>query len=171
MSERIKGGMMAQIASKCFPESKGKSLAGIEVNVPEDLAKGLNLLIVGCYPWQQAVQEMWTAHAEAIGHRYEGFEHYECIITPDNTLAYEGDSRHERLHGISSYPLRQRLIALQSSPDVLLRQLEVPNDRQVHVFLLNPNSIIIWRSEGHPTIEKILSLVSSIHHQVVIEQL
>lgn len=153
-----------------LPAVRGRNLAGIDFVLPQDLRYDLNLLIISFYSWQSTVKDMWARNAAAVSDRYEELDVYECNLPANHRAELDGELRHEREHGIHSFGQRQKILSVYTPRDKLLQELKIHNDRQVSVILVRRDGRIVWRAEGHPGVEKILSLVSAVHHHIVIER-
>lgn len=152
-----------------MPMASGKNLAGADFILPHHLTHEVNLLIIGCYPWQQTIQDAWVRHTSAIRARYQDFDVYECNLTPDKAVDWVEDRRFEQLHGNASYAQRRKVIALYTPRSRFLQDLRIANDRTVHVLLVDRRGDILWRTQGHPGADKIRQLTNAVHYRLVVE--
>lgn len=137
-----------------FPKVSGSNLLGDEIHLPKELVADFNVLIVAFQRWHQSVVDSWVPFLESLVERYPDIDYYELPTIRRMNWLYRTMLDRGMRAGIPSEETRRRTITLYIDKESFKNELAIPNERDVHLFLVKPEGEIIWRASGEFTEEK-----------------
>jgi hypothetical protein len=141
-----------------FPQIIAKNLNKEEVDVPDGLQGNPKLLIVPFQRWHQGVVDSWVQFLESIIKDYPNFDFYELPTIRRMNFVYRRFLDGGMRAGIPSKETRRRTITLYIDKEPFKEALEIPNEDSIHLFLVDSERNIVWRSEGGVTEDKAQAL-------------
>jgi hypothetical protein len=145
-----------------FPDVTGSNLDRQRLNLPRDFQGELNLVLIAFQQWQQAQVDTWIPFARQLEQDHPRLRYYELpTIQQLNVLARTFINEGMRA-GIRDPLARERTITLYLDKDGFREALQLPHEDEIHVFLINREGQVLWRTEGVYTREKGQSLQASL---------
>jgi hypothetical protein len=139
----------AQIESKGrFPRVAGTNLHRDDIELPRDFGGDLNLVFIAFEQWQQATVDTWIPLAQQLEREYPSLRYYELptIQTlPGLARTYINEGMRA---GIPDSTARERTVTLYLDKAAFRQQLDIPDEREVHVLLVTRDGDIVWRTAG-----------------------
>jgi hypothetical protein len=131
-----------------LPTVSGTNLNRQELEFPRDFRGDLNLVFVPFLQSQQAVINTWFPLADALEASFPEFAYYE-LPTIDQMSALSRTFINEGMRaGIPNAAARERTVTLYVDTGILMRALDIPSKRDVHVLLVDRRGSILWRTTG-----------------------
>ncbi len=146
-----------------FPQVSGKNLLGDEVQLPGQLDADFNVLIVAFQRWHQSLVDGWVSFLENLKEKYPGLDFYELPTIRRMNWLYRNMLDRGMRAGIPSQETRKRTITLYINKDPFKNQLAIPNERDIHLFLVTPEGEILWTDSGEFDDEKGSRLVENLN--------
>lgn len=148
-----------------FPMISGFNLNRQEFEFPRDFSGELNLVIVPFQQYQQRIVNTWIPFAQEVEQTFPGFIYYELPTIQEmpvlsRTLINEGMRA-----GIPDQTARERTITLYLDKDQFKSALDIPSENDIHLFLVDRDGNILWRTVGQYTAEKADQLIEVIKEQ------
>jgi hypothetical protein len=141
-----------------FPQIIAENLNKEEVDVPDGLQGNPKLLIVPFQRWHQGVVDSWVPFLESVIKDYPNFDFYELPTIRRMNFVYRRFLDGGMRAGIPSKETRRRTITLYIDKEPFKEALEIPNEESIHLFLVDSERNIVWRSEGGVTEDKAQAL-------------
>lgn len=145
-----------------FPSLSGTSLSGRRFTLPEGFEGRANLVFVAFRREQQALVDTWLPAAREAAFASPEMRFYEL---PTIGRAYllmrpviEGGMR----GGVTDRAARDATITLYTDTGRFRRALRIPDDRTIHVLLLDRAGTVRWRAEGGFTPDKGAALTDAV---------
>lgn len=138
--------------TQSFPEYRAKDLNGKLVTIPGNGSSRHALVLVAFKRKQQKVIDRWLTEAKPLMKRSGDVDFLELpVIRKMNPVSrwflYQG-----MRSGIRSKYTRQRVVTLHLDKNKFRRDLKIPNEDKVHVFLVRrADRAILWRTHGEVT--------------------
>jgi hypothetical protein len=131
-----------------FPVVSGFNLNRQELEFPRDFQGNFNLVIVAFQQPQQAVVNTWIPFAQELEEKIPGFIYYE-LPTIYEMPAFSRTFINEGMRaGIPDQTARERTITLYLDKETFKSALEISNENEIHLFLVDRDGDIFWRSSG-----------------------
>lgn len=144
-----------------FPSITSSNLEKQKVTLPSGLEGQTNLLILWFAPEQQKAVDSWMPAAQALQHSNFSFRYYEIPVQERENFLF-------RWWAVSSMKSDQTdpeswhwVVPIFVNRQKLLRQLDIPNKKQVVVLLIDRQGRVLWRADGPLTQEKRQSLMAA----------
>lgn len=134
-----------------FPLVSGYNLNRRELEFPRDFQGNLNLVIIAFQQPQQAVVNTWIPFAQELEDKIPGLIYYE-LPTIYEMPAFSRTFINEGMRaGIPDQTARERTITLYLDKETFKSALDIANEGQIHIFLVDRDGTIFWRSSGEFT--------------------
>ena len=131
-----------------FPLVSGYNLDREEIELPRDFGGDLNLVIVPFQQYQQTIVNTWIPFAQQTEKDTPGFMYYE-LPTIYNLPAFARSFINEGMRaGIPDQTARERTITLYIDKDPFKAALDIEDEDDIHLFLVNRQGEILWRTSG-----------------------
>jgi hypothetical protein len=131
-----------------FPTINAKNLENEPVEIPENLHGIYNLLIVAFKRWHQQLVDTWVPHLTRLKASCEDFDFYELPtlgrIYSLSRFFIDGGMR----MGIPSKPTRKHTVTLYLNKQRFKKQLQIPDETTIHLFLVLRDGSIPWHVTG-----------------------
>jgi hypothetical protein len=142
-----------------FPLVSGFNLNRQELEFPRDFEGNLNLVMIAFKQNQQAMVNTWIPFAQKLEEKIPGFIYYELptiyeMPTISRTFLNEGMRA-----GIPDQTARERTITLYLDREAFRSALDIPDESEIHIFLVDRDGSINWRSSGEYTQGKAAELL------------
>ena len=145
-----------------FPMVSGFNLNRQEFEYPRDFGGDLNLVIIAFQQYHQFTVNTWIPFAQEIEATFPGFIYYE-FPTINEMSAFSRTFINEGMRaGIPDQTARERTITLYLDKDAFNSALDIPNENDIHLFLVDQDGNIIWRTTGEHTEDKASELTKVI---------
>ncbi|UCH04435.1 MAG: hypothetical protein JSW05_12855 [Candidatus Thorarchaeota archaeon] len=141
-----------------FPRVSGSNLLGNKVQLPEQLDADLNVLIVAFQRWHQSLVDSWVPFLENLLEKNPDLDYYELPTIRRMNWLYRTMLDNGMRAGIPSRETRRRTITLYIDKEPFKDQLAIPDERDVHLFLVTPEGEVLWNASGEFNEEKGKSL-------------
>jgi hypothetical protein len=141
-------------AETVFPRIEGKALTGRKFEVPGDLAKAHNLILVAFLREQQEDVDTWIPRAESIESSDPDFAFFEFPVLPEMNPVSRWFIYQGMRGGIPSEEARARTVTFHLEKEEFKRTLGIASEDHISVFLVDPEGAVIWRSKGRWSQEK-----------------
>jgi len=148
--------------SEIFPEVSGSNLLGTEINLPTDLEKELNIVIIAFQRWHQNVVDSWVPFLDNLVNQNPSMDYYELPTIRRMNWLYRNMLDSGMRAGIPSQNTRRRTITLYLDKESFRKGLDIPDESDIHLFLVKPDGTILWRDSGIFTEEKMHGLLGTI---------
>ncbi len=139
--------------STYFPFIESKNLEGRKFELPRELKGMLNVVIMAFRREQQLLVDGWLAFLDDIVAKYRDVEYYELPTISRSFLLFRWMIDGGMRSGIPDKSSRERTITLYINKKPIKRQLNIPNEDTIYIFLIKRNEII-WRTDGAFTVQK-----------------
>ena len=145
-----------------FPNVRGNDLLRNKVSLPEDLSSEFNVLIVAFQQWHQGLVNSWVPLLDQMVQQYPDLDYYELpTIRKMNWLSRSIIDNGMRA-GIPSRETRRRTITLYIEKEPFKKNLQIPDESDIHLFLVTQDGDVIWSESGEISKEKAESLIHAI---------
>lgn len=142
-----------------FPSVNGNDLLRNKVSLPEDLNSKFNVLIIAFQQWHQGLVNSWVPFLNHMVEQYPDFDYYELpTIRKMNWLSRSIIDNGMRA-GIPSHDTRRRTITLYIDKEPFKKKLEIPDESDIHLFLMTNEGDILWTDSGAISERKAESLL------------
>ncbi|MGD2072291.1 MAG: hypothetical protein PVG65_02240 [Candidatus Thorarchaeota archaeon] len=150
-----------------FPKVSGKNLLKEKIVIPTQLRGKLNIVIVAFQQWHQKLVDSWIPFLENISHEYHNFEFYELPTIQNMNFLYRMIINNGMRFGIQSKETRGRTITLYIDKPPFKCKLGISNEKDIHIFLIDREGHIYWKSQGPFDDKKGKSLLSTYQLQML----
>ncbi len=131
-----------------FPLVSGYNLDREEFEFPRDFGGDLNLVIIPFQQYQQTIVNTWIPFAQQTEGDTPGFIYYE-LPTIYNLPAFARGFINEGMRaGIPDQTARERTITLYIDKDPFKAALGIEDEDDIHLFLVDRQGEILWRTSG-----------------------
>jgi hypothetical protein len=145
-----------------FPNVSGNDLLKNRITLPEDLTSRLNVLIVAFQQWHQGLVNSWVPVLNNLVEQNADFDYFELpTIRKMNWLSRSIIDNGMRA-GIPSRDTRRRTITLYIDKEPFKRELQIPDESEIHLFLVTNDGEILWRESGSVSEEKAETLIHTV---------
>jgi hypothetical protein len=145
-----------------FPEVTGSNLLGTEISVPTDLDKELNIVMVAFQRWHQNVVDSWVPFLNDLVEQNPNMDYYELPTIRRMNWLYRTMLDNGMKAGIPSQKTRRRTVTLYLDKESFRKGLGIPDESDIHLFLVKPDGTILWRDSGIFTVDKMNRLLDTI---------
>jgi hypothetical protein len=146
-----------------FPNVTGNDLLRNEVTLPEDLSSRFNVMIVAFQQWHQGLVNSWVPFLNHMVEQYPELDYYELpTIRKMNWLSRSIIDNGMRA-GIPSRDTRRRTITLYIDKEPFKKKLEIPDETDIHLFLVSKDGEVLWTESGEISEAKSESLVDALN--------
>ena len=152
-----------------FPVHTFSNLAKQKKKIPDELDGDYQLMIVAFQRKHQQLVDTWFAAGDTLEQTYNKpgnlFRYYEIP-----TIYKMGFIRRSLLNtgmrsGVKAQAARERTFTIYIDKTPFNKTLQIPNETDIHLFLLNGTGKVIWRCQGKHSIEKERSLTQFLKRQ------
>lgn len=142
-----------------FPIVSGYNLNREELEFPTDFVGELNLVIVPFKQYQQNIVNTWIPFVEQLEQDHPGFIYYE-LPTIYEMPAFSRTFINEGMRaGIPDRKARERTITLYLDKEIFKSALDIRTEDEIHLFLVDAEGQIYWRSSGEFSEQKADGLI------------
>lgn len=134
-----------------FPTVTSDNLEGKTFTLPHDFSGERNVIFIAFQRQQQADIDSWLPFVTPLAARTPGVEYYELptiyrMIAPMRWMLNRG------MHaGIPDVRSRERTITLYLDKGPFKRALGIPDEKSIHVLVVNRDGDVLWRATGRFT--------------------
>ena len=148
-----------------FPVVSGFNLNRQELIFPRDFEAELSLVIVPFQQYQQQIVNTWLPFAQEVEASFPGFIYYELPTIYEMPVLSRTFINEGMRAGIPDETARQRTITLYLDKAAFKSALDINTEDDIHLFLVDRDGEILWRSNGQFTQEKADSLLEYLQTQ------
>jgi hypothetical protein len=157
--------LMIQKKGPYFPVVSGYNLDRQEFEFPRDFAGEYNLVIVAFQRYHQNIVNTWIPFVQEVEIFHPGFVYYE-LPTIQSLPALSRSFINEGMRaGIPNQIARERTVTLYLDKTVFRTALEIPDERDIHLLLVDREGNLLWRETGVYTDAKANDLVDFLQQQ------
>lgn len=149
-------------AQGTFPQLTAYNLNKQKVKLPGGMEGATDLLLVSFEPEQQKDVSSWLDAAQALQHTNFQFRYYQLPVEGRENFIFrwwDTSSLRSNQNDPQSWPW---IVPLFVSPQKLIRELDIPNTRQMVALLVNRQGRILWRASGPMTPELRAKLMAAV---------
>jgi hypothetical protein len=151
--ERSDGGTAAR-----FPAVRGRSLLGVELELPRDLPADLTLAVIAFQQWHQGRVDRWIARAVMAGipattRGVSGPLRVAVVEVPVLSSRWRPARRFidgGMTAGIGDPDVLARTITVYTDVAAFRRSLEIPDSDDVHAFVVRRDGSVLAHGVGDP---------------------
>jgi hypothetical protein len=146
-----------------FPAISSYSLDKAKVNLPDDFASKVNLLLISFEPEQAKDIDTWMPLAQAIQHMNFEFRYYKLPVSnPENFIYRWWDT--SSLRTVETDPETWHwIIPLYTNKDAFRHSLNIPNEKDVVAALVDKAGHVLWKASGRLTEDKKTALIAAVN--------
>jgi hypothetical protein len=137
-----------------FPRVEGKALTGDKFEVPGDLGRARNLILVAFLREHQEDIDTWIPRADSLEKAFEDFTFYEFPILPEMNAVSRWFIYRGMRSGITSDSARARTVTFHLDKQPFRESLGIESEDYISVFLVNAEGAVLWRATGKWNREK-----------------
>jgi hypothetical protein len=145
-------------AAAAFPQVRGRSLLGAELELPRDLPAELTIVVIAFQQWHQARVDRWIARAVAAGvpatpRLAAGRLPVAVVELPVLSAAWRPVRRFidgGMTAGIGDPDILARTITVYTNVGAFRDALGIPDSSDVHAMVVRPDGTILARAAGEP---------------------
>lgn len=145
-----------------FPAIEATDLDHARLNLPQDFAGQLNLVIVSFAREQQQDVDTWIPAARQIQSGHSKFRFYEPLIMSRENFLYRWWFNAALRSNTTDKDLRDRILTAYVSKTAFKRSLHIANEKNVVALLVDQKGRVYWRADGPCTDEGTRQLLSAI---------
>ena len=142
-----------------FPAVRGRSLVGLEMELPRGFPAELTLAVVAFQRWHQDRVDRWIARAVAAGippttRGATGLMPVACVEVPVLSTAWRPARRFidgGMTAGIGDPDVLARTITVYTNVAAFQRALAIPGGDDVHALVVRRDGVVLARGRGDPT--------------------
>jgi hypothetical protein len=131
-----------------FPTVSGENLLKQKIVVPTQLRGPFNVVIVAFQQWHQRLVNSWVPFLEKMLQNYPDLEFYELPTIQNMNFLYRMIINNGMRAGIPSKETRGRTVTLYIDKTPFKRKLNIPDENDIHIFLIDRDGQIYWRGQG-----------------------
>jgi hypothetical protein len=141
-----------------FPKAFGSNLERKRLELPNDFAGEINIVLIAFQRWQQAEVDTWIPAVRQLEARYQGVWYYELpVIERPNALARVFINEGMRA-GIPDPVSRARTVTLYLDKRAFRMALEMPDEEHIYVLVVDRAGQVLWRERGRYSEAKVAAL-------------
>ena len=145
-----------------FPMVSGYNLNRQEFEFPRDFGESLNLVIVPFQQYQQTIVNTWIPFVQEVEATFPGFIYYELPTIHEMPALSRTFINEGMRAGIPDETARERTVTLYLDKESFRSALDIDDENDVHLFLVDQNGNILWRTTGEYTSEKANQLIEAV---------
>ncbi len=157
----------AVAASGQFPAIEATDLDHARLNLPQNFAGQLNLVLISFEREQQAEVDTWIPAAREIESSHSKFRFYELLAMPHQNVLYRWWFNAALRSNTTDKDLRSRILTAYVSKHAFQKSLLIANEKQVVAVLVDPTGKVYWRADGACTPEKAAALQAALASNVM----
>ena len=142
-----------------FPSVNGNDLLKNKISLPNDMNSRFNVLIVAFQQWHQGLVNSWVPFLNRLVEQYPDFDYYELPTIREMNWLSQSIIDNGMRAGIPSRDTRRRTITLYIDKELFKKKLEIPDESDIHLFLVTNVGEILWTESGAISEEKSKSLL------------
>ena len=152
-----------------FPAHTFSNLAKQKKKIPQQLDGDYKLMIVAFQRNHQQLVDTWFAAGDSLERSYnkpgKQFKYYE--IPTIYKMGFLGRSflNMGMRSGVKAQSARERTFTIYIDKVPFRKSLQIPNENDIHLFLLNKSGKVIWRCQGKHTDKNEKSLSQFLKNQ------
>ncbi|MHA2601569.1 MAG: hypothetical protein AM324_005490 [Candidatus Thorarchaeota archaeon SMTZ1-83] len=131
-----------------FPRVSGSNLLGDKVQLPDQLDADFNVLVVAFQRWHQSLVDSWVPFLESLVEKNSDLDYYELPTIRRMNWLYRTMLDNGMRAGIPSRETRRRTITLYIDKEPFKKQLAIPDENNVHLFLVTSEGEVLWNALG-----------------------
>lgn len=131
-----------------FPVVNGSNLLGTDTIIPTNLAGELNVVIIAFQRWHQDLVDSWVPFLDQMSERNPEIDYYELPTIRRMNWLYRTMLDGGMKAGIPNPETRRRTITLYLEKKSFREDLGIPDESDIHLFLVRPSGEILWRDRG-----------------------
>lgn len=145
-----------------FPAVEATSLDHAQLNLPQNFAGQLNLVIISFAREQQQVVDTWLPAAQQIQATHNNFRYYELPTTARENLLYRWWFNSALRSNTTDKDLRSRILTTYVNKHEFRNSLHISNERHVVEVLVDQTGRVLWRADGPYTEANKAELLSAV---------
>jgi hypothetical protein len=146
-----------------FPTVTGNNLLKQEIQIPNQLGKEYNIVVIAFEQWHQLVVNSWVPFLEETVEKHPWLDYYELPTIRKMNPIYRHIVDSGMRGGIPSNETRRRTITLYIDKKSFRYSLDIPDESDIHLFLISRDGAVFWREQGEFTNEKAEGLLKTIN--------
>ncbi|MBD3407605.1 MAG: hypothetical protein GF411_15925 [Candidatus Lokiarchaeota archaeon] len=146
-----------------FPEVKGQNLLKEKKTLPLDFDGELNIVVIAFQRWHQGLVNSWVPFLETLVQDNTSLEYYELPTIRKMNPLYRRFIDGGMRSGIPSTETRRRTITLYIDKKPFLESLEIPDEENIHLFLVDREGKVFWKGKGEVSQSKADSLSQALN--------
>jgi hypothetical protein len=141
-----------------FPNLSASNIEGRRFKLPRDFLGRMNIIIIAFRREQQILIDEWIPFLKVLIKNYPEIEFYELPTVGTSYFLIRWFINGGMREGIQDKRTRERTITLYLNKRDFRKQLKIPNEDTIYLFLLDTNSQVIWSDKGNFTKQKGIDL-------------
>ena len=154
-------GMAQPPKTAVFPPVTAYSLDKQKVNLPGGMEGQTDLLLISFETEQQKNIDSWMPAAEALQHSNFQFRYYQLPIFPRENFIFRWWDTSSLRTDETDPQMMHWIVPLFVDRQRFIKELDVPNEKEVVALLVNRRGQILWRASGPMTEAKRQSLMAA----------
>lgn len=131
-----------------FPQVTAYNLAKTKLNLPQDFAGQLNLLLISFQPEQQKQIDTWMPVAQGLQHTNFNFRWYRLPVASSELWIFRWWDNSSMRSDETDPEMWPWIVPLYLDVNSFRHSLQIPSDKQIAVILVNQRGDVLWRAEG-----------------------
>jgi hypothetical protein len=148
-------------AGGMFPPLSGYNLNKQKVKLPDGMAGKTDLLLISFAPEQQKDVDSWLEAAQALQHTNFQFRYYELPAEGRENFIFRWWDTSSLRSTQNDPQIWPWIVPLFVDREKLMRDLEIPNTKQVVALLVDRQGHVLWRASGPMTPDKRAALMAA----------
>jgi len=144
-----------------FPTITSYSLDKQKITLPGEMAGQTDLLILSFEPEQKNDVDSWLSAAQALQHSNFQFRYYELPISAKENFVFRWWETSSMRNDETDPVMWHWIVPLFVDRQKFLKDLDIPNEKQVIVLLVDRQGHVLWRSSGSMNQDKRASLMAA----------
>lgn len=146
-----------------LPNVKGSNLLRQNQEFPRDFAGELNLVFIAFLRRHQDLIDQWVPVVQGLVQKYPQLHYYEFPTLPESNFIYRLFLNEGMRAGIPSSDTRSRTITLYLDKNEFRAALDIPDEKDLWLYLFDQGGTVLWRAKGVYTQAKELELVDALN--------
>ncbi len=131
-----------------FPLVRGSNLEGRKFALPADFEGETNLVLVAFQRWHQDLVDTWVPVARELKKADPRFTYYELPTIYRGNPLFRFWLDNAMAGGIPDVAARRATITLYLDKPEFRRALAIPDEKTIHLYLVDRDGRIHWQAEG-----------------------
>jgi ATP10 protein len=145
-----------------FPAVSATSLDKAHMNLPQEFAGQMNLVVVSFAREQQKEADTWLPLARKIQAAHSNFSFYELATMSRVNLLYRWWFNASLRSDTSDKQMRPRILTAYVDKRNFRKALHIANEKRVVALLVDKTGRVYWRADGRATDQSQQSLQSAL---------